>query len=116
MIVFVFQVSTGGDKSLRILFCYPIFKSGVVEYKSLQALGLNQVVHLTSFVFCNNIHFSVSFNRMVETSVAYNSISAIPSTLGGMSILLLASLHLSLMNLEITTIPTSHMNLDVFLL
>lgn len=110
-------MSTWVDKSLGTLFCYPIFKNGFVEYKSLQALGLNQIVHLTSpSVFCHNNHFSVSFNRIIETSVVHTSISAIPSILVGMSILLLASLHLSQMNLEIPTIPTSHTNMDVYFL
>lgn len=75
----------------------------------MRAVSLNEVKHLTSpFVFYDGVHSSVSFTRNIETSVMYKPTWTIYPTLVGMSILLLASLHLSPRDPEITTILTSH--------
>lgn len=76
---------------------------------------LNQVKHIISSLH-DDSHFSMSFTRNIETSVMYNPIWTISSTLEAMGIPLLASLHLYTVDPGITSILTSHTNLDAHLL
>lgn len=60
----------------------------------------------------DNIYFSVSFIRHVQSSIACNPIWPIPSILVGVNILRLPSLHVSPKDPEIVVILRSHMNTD----
>jgi hypothetical protein len=64
----------------------------------------------------DDIHGSVSFTRNIETSVVCDHIRAIPTILVGTVILVVASIHLSMVDSEAVIIPTNHMILDAHLL